>query len=278
MVTISPLYNKIEVIFRLRLLETFVDCAFAGLRTNFWQELIELQAAIYRLDSHFEHNKEIADWFTGQCWMEIDSRVVDLSGGKSDAGFARDIHSYEKIERSLRGHWRESLPNLESYYYFKTCDVRLCRKLILAQDKAKMTQADRRAWELLDLIGEIFDDLADFHEDLDTLNGNRFALNVLAQGARATARAYRELVERINNRAQRVEMADTGRLKSSGMLTALFGCIELVSRLLNALTIDEAMLDRLVGTSMLLTLGGAKCLAISAPSNSEIERFLHNAA
>ena len=278
MTSINPVYNRIEAIFKLRGLGDFADFSNARLDTNFWQQLTELQAAIYRLDSHYENNREIADWFTGECWMEIDARIIDLSGGRGGTALARDIHSYEKIEHSLRGHWRDSLPSLESYYHLKTCDVRLCREIILAQSKAKMTHGGRRAWELFDLIGEIFDDLSDFHEDLNDLNGNRFVLGVLAHGARVTTWAYRELVDEIRKRVQQFEMADTGTLKSSGITTASYGCIESVSVLLKALTIDEARLERLVGTSMLSTLGGAKCSEISELSCPPLEHRLRTAA
>ena len=60
MTSINPVYNRIEAIFKLRGLGDFADFSNARLDTNFWQQLTELQAAIYRLDSHYENNREIA--------------------------------------------------------------------------------------------------------------------------------------------------------------------------------------------------------------------------
>jgi len=181
--------KKIDQLFRTRRLAEHCEQVHVYNATTLLQKLKELQFTIYDLDKHFEYNWHLNDEAIHSCWMQILQRLYEITHGQQNLEeLVSDIRKYQRFEEAIRNPFDFSLPSVSQYYYLKTCDVRLARRLITLQkgSSLSLTAEYLQSWQLFDLISEVCDDLEDIHEDILTFNGNRFLLGIGLFGAEVT--------------------------------------------------------------------------------------------
>jgi hypothetical protein len=183
------LRNKITELFEYRdfpLLYKFSKIAPSSIEI-FNENLIQLQASIYHLDFYLETNWQIKKNEKATYWRNIKNQLAKFDIAQKDVDqYLSHIYKYEERELNLR---KNKLPislSTENYYYYKSCDVKLIRRLIyenLSNIKNLFTLSD---WRYFDLVTEINDDASDLEEDLSTINGNLILISYYELGRDAT--------------------------------------------------------------------------------------------
>lgn len=178
----NQLYQKIRRLFEYRLfpeLFSFDKKTSAADKALFCGKLEDLQAAIYYLDAHLEAHwdldQKILDWH----WENIRKHL-------SNFGLTHNVHheyinhirKYEKHERDMRFGRSPLRFDLEYFYFYKSCDVKLLRRLIYENFELRGQAGKLSDWRYYDLVTEVNDDVEDVFEDLDFINGNRFLLSL----------------------------------------------------------------------------------------------------
>jgi hypothetical protein len=183
------LHTKIVTLFEYRLFPALLklDTSLGpNEQTIFVNQLIELQKAIYYLDGHLEAHwgtdTEILDWH----WQQIQSRLTSIGIEESQHGaYLNHIKKYERHELSLRQNKDLLQFNLEYFYFYKSCDVKLLRRLIFEKCNLK-NGGSLSDWRYYDLITEVNDDVEDIFEDLHFINGNRVLMQLMRDGKSKT--------------------------------------------------------------------------------------------
>jgi len=181
-----------------RLLE-HADSAAVLVTQDKWTRLTALQGAIYELDAYFEENWSINRDRLSGIWHKIE-RELACSVGRLREALLNDILVYQGFEWSLRREFE--LPNLGEYYYYKTCDVRLLRRL-LEEDEQDRCRARLGAWNLYDIISEVADDFDDLELDIENFNGNRLLLGVGRNGGKRELSSYARLAANLERAIER---------------------------------------------------------------------------
>lgn len=136
--------------------------------------LLDLQARIYALDDLLERCWQPAPAELDLHWRTIgEAPVLDGMPGTERQALLRGLGDYLQQELSVRRGERLCDIPIGDFYFRKTCDVRLARDLIHRAAPRLETLVPRAAWEPLDRLTEVEDDLADREEDSSTFNGNR---------------------------------------------------------------------------------------------------------
>lgn len=217
---ISPRNNlvigkKIDLLFGARLLAEQCEQLLPYDLTSLLSNLKKLQLSIYCLDKYFEHTWILHKRHIDGLWSNILSTLRKIVGDKQNLEeLVRDIRAYQRLEESIRGSSLLLLPQLQRYYYLKTCDVRLARNIIMRRVSISLALPMRieylQAWELFDLASEVCDDLEDIDEDLGTFNGNRFLLEISITKPQSTINSYQEfellLIQRVASLRMRINL------------------------------------------------------------------------
>jgi len=166
--------------------------------------LLAVQESIYRLDQYGESHWSIKDSKINGLWSDIFDAISD-GDAKSlvqphVVRSLEELKAYQNIELALRFGVDPLAIPISNFYYLKSCDLRLCRTLA-AKHLGPVAQsvAELRLWRLLDVSGEIRDDLEDLEEDVSTLNCNRFMISLIKRGVSYTDREYREFLQRCSS-------------------------------------------------------------------------------
>ncbi len=140
------------------------------------EKLIAIQEAIYRLDQVLESKWEISEIEFAPHWDKIANTLVD-AGVASDLthSYLSNIRAYLKHEMQMRDGISPSQLDIEEYYYYKSCDVQLIRRVISDQSPILQRQMNLDHWRYFDYITEVNDDVTDIIEDHDSINGNGVA-------------------------------------------------------------------------------------------------------
>lgn len=164
--------------------------------------LFSLQGAIYLLDEYGEQIWRVNEVDLTALWKNI-YKSLGYWGIPLDESYLlfEDMKLYQGVEINLRRGILPTILPIERFYYLKTCDVRLSRKLIAshAPDRWK-EQLLFPLWCSYDLIGEVYDDLVDVSEDTTTFNCNRFLIQYETQGRLRTQEEYQLFISKINKR------------------------------------------------------------------------------
>ena len=187
--------KKINDLFELRHLPELCQGTPHKKGSAFYKKLIKLQKAIYDLDAHLESAWDIRAKDLKKYWDDIASILLELDVPKSKhAEYLSLIKKYQKHELQLRDGKMPFEYTMEYYYYYKSCDVKLLRRLIYDRipELSKLYQLSD--WRLFDLITELHDDVEDVFEDQDSINGNSFLLCINSKGLKQTVFEFQEMI------------------------------------------------------------------------------------
>lgn len=196
--------SKIKDLFEYRKLPELLAYQNDKDQDTFLSKLYDLQENIYYLDKFLESNWAIEMPDLDQYWKPI---YDSLSGfgiaPKEQDQYLSHIKTYQTHELSIRQKIAYSSLSLDYYYYYKSCDVRLLRRLIYEFNPALREVFDLSEWTSFDLITEINDDIDDIEEDKDVINGNGFILNSYLMGLEDTYITFALYIRKILERQAR---------------------------------------------------------------------------
>ena len=177
-----PYRDKIQELFEYRRIPQFIKQG--GIEDpKFEYHLYRLQASIYELDNYLETVWELDDDQIQSYWTDMKKELIYLVPDASQHDqYLYQIGIYLKREVGLR---QKSFPlsvSLEYFYYYKSCDVRLMRRLIYDHSTTNRSKLHPRHWLLYDYVTEVNDDVDDLLEDLEAYNCNRLLLDLYVNG------------------------------------------------------------------------------------------------
>ena len=171
-------------------------------------QLIDLQAKIYYLDAYLEQNWNLSEKELNKYWKEIHAALLALGVKKSELmDYTNHILKYQKHEVELRKNLLPTRLNIEYFYFYKSCDVKLIRRLLSEKLPIINTFYSAADWRYFDLVTEVNDDVTDLEEDLTTINGNRVLISIQEFGKRKTIETFTDFLNEI-------EANSTKRFKS----------------------------------------------------------------
>jgi len=195
---------KILDLFRHRHIDwLWAHSARAGDRAGY-ATLMRIQSAIYDLDAYLESNWRLSRQRLERYWQALQDELAALVPDPDDQyRLLEDIRQYQAQELMTRSGGDVSLIPLDDFYYYKTCDVRLIRELILRSDPPLREAIPASCWLAFDRITELEDDIEDQSEDQGTYNVNRYLAAVRSLGASPAAMAYRAYADELLGKALR---------------------------------------------------------------------------
>lgn len=192
--------NKIIQLFEYRELPALIELGGEeeSKSRESMEKLIDLQSCIYELDFVLESEWDLIEEQLQPAWQKIYKALSALEVASIDyADYCHNIYQYQKHELGQRQGKSLLRFELEYFYYYKSCDVKLMRRLIYEKYPLLKEKIDVKDWKIFDLITEIDDDIEDVYEDIGTNNGNRFLLSIDKYGIKESSRIYREYLENI---------------------------------------------------------------------------------
>lgn len=202
---IDTIEIKISELFEYRMLPWMIEqCDISHGETQFLQELTDLQYDIFLYDKELEAHWELDLDKLGELWTDIVERLISkgfCENSRSAESYLKEIKVYASNEMAMRDSQALADLPIDTFYYFKSCDVRLMRRLILEtcqlNDDAKELCLEN--WKNFDLITEVNDDVCDLQEDLATWNGNRWKSCLQEIGIKAAGKQYLEFLDDIQH-------------------------------------------------------------------------------
>ncbi len=171
---------KIEELFIYRKLPLLLKKGNYVRGCTLYENLVELQFLIYELDNYLESSWKITKKGLKPYWKAIAVSLTKLGVPKSKHDdYLSQIRKYQKHELELREGKLPTRYKLSYYYFYKSCDVKLLRRIIYDYIPQLKKEYSLSAWRNFDLITEINDDVEDLQEDVKTINGNCFFIHLL---------------------------------------------------------------------------------------------------
>ena len=193
--------DKIKNLFDYRKIPFLLSFDKNGIAIKLQERLIQLQKDIYNLDKYLESTWDIEPNQLATYWQPIHESMTSLGvESKEHKTYLSLIKRYQEHELGLRNNAFTIFSSLGFYYYYKSCDVKLIRKLLFEHIPNLAEDMDLADWLYFDLITEINDDIADIQEDKDVLNGNAFVLKSNLNGIEATYNEYVAFLKNIQNK------------------------------------------------------------------------------
>jgi len=207
------LRNKIIELFEYRELPTLIKYGQVEWDDSFYEGLIQLQYDIYKLDHELETNWDVDLAVIADRWTKIhgDLRQLGVDEAKLDK-YSSHIYKYQKHELEIRQRKLPTRLSMEYFYFYKSCDVKLLRRLIYDRNPALSSVVKTSDWRLFDLVTEINDDVEDLQEDTTTINGNRFLISMMQKGIDETVATFNNYLEDLNKRNQNVQSNQNPKL------------------------------------------------------------------
>ncbi len=172
-------------------------------------ELIELQENIYYLDAYLESNWNLDKKIISEKWKDIyNSKLFTSFDKREKIESCKEIFRYQTHEMELR---ESKLPiqlDMEFFYYYKSCDVKLLRRLIYKRYPILEKKYRIEDWLFFDLITELNDDIEDVFEDQQFYNGNSFNISVLYKGKEITHKTFKDFILDVVSRSERKAFVD----------------------------------------------------------------------
>jgi hypothetical protein len=213
----KSLHEKIISLFDYRLFPQLLQYGGKSDDENkeFYQNLIDLQTAIYHLDAHLEAHWDTDNTKLAWHWDNIKSKlnVFNIDNELSIA-YLNHIKKYEKHELELRAGKTPLRLDMEYFYFYKSCDVKLLRRLIYESLRLSPQCGKLSDWRYYDLVTEVNDDVEDLFEDLDFINGNRFLISLLFDGKKETAKVFLAFLNTIKSNAKEKYALGAGSFRS----------------------------------------------------------------
>ena len=163
-------------------------------RKDFLQDLLCLQDAIYQLDAILEAEWNVDMRLIDAAWKHIYEALKAFKTSNEIDDMVADIKAYQSHELGQRNELSVSEIKADSFYFTKSCDVRLMRELIFENYPSLYESYRLEDWKTYDIITEIRDDVDDLEEDRGTYNGNRFMKYLEENGIPDTKSHYYALV------------------------------------------------------------------------------------
>ncbi len=175
--------SKIKDLFEYRKLPLLLSFDKIGIKDKLLLKLVQLQKEIYYLDKYLESSWDVDLDVLETYWVPIYEALADFGiMQKEMPKYVNLIKRYQEHELAIRRGIIQSQLSLDYYYYYKSCDVKLLRKLIVEFIPELLNEMDLSDWIYFDLITELNDDIEDIQEDKDVNNGNGFILNAYLNG------------------------------------------------------------------------------------------------
>ena len=199
--------NKINLLFKYRRLPWLIEQAISHHERAeaLTERLTYLQYKIFLYDDHLEKNAIPDEGELQRLWEDIKMALKDIGISYNETeNYLEEIRIYAENELATRdGKDLSDLP-IRYFYYYKSCDVRLMRRLILEKSDRKV-DFRLKDWKLFDWITEVNDDVEDIIEDLNTFNGNRFLFCWKKRGASAAIIEYLEFLDGLEKELHQYE-------------------------------------------------------------------------
>jgi hypothetical protein len=193
----QQLRDKIEQLFEYRAFPELyrLSGGNAAELKNFHTQLVELQARIYDLDEYLETNWELKESKLNAFWNKIYHALSKLGIPPSKhTSYCNQIHKYQKHEADLRFNRMPTRLNMEYFYFYKSCDVKLQRRLLIEKYPRLGSIFTAADWRYFDLVTEVNDDACDLEEDTTTINGNRLLISFYIQGKEKTQQEFDKFI------------------------------------------------------------------------------------
>lgn len=203
----KELRNKIIELFEYRELPKLIAYGGGDWDDQFYEDLIQLQYDIYMLDYELETNWDVDMSIVDARWKEIhkDLGVLRVSASDYDK-YSSHIYKYQKHEIGIREGKLPTRLSMEYFYFYKSCDVKLLRKLIYDGNPQLAKVIKTSEWRIFDLVTEINDDVVDLQEDLTTINGNRFLISLLQLGKEKTVKIFNDFLDEMDVRNRSLDV------------------------------------------------------------------------
>jgi hypothetical protein len=200
---LSALEKKISDLFEYRRIPWLVNyIENEGFRELYLKLLIDLQKEIFHYDSELERSWTLDHQRLEVLWASMESslqRIISVGGDVEE--YLSQIRTYALNEMSMRtGFHLNNLP-IRYFYYYKSCDVRLIRRLIFERCEENVLKHNLSDWLIFDWVTEVNDDICDVFEDLDTNNGNRFLHSCMNVGLDRTFNEYIDFLHYLRGKA-----------------------------------------------------------------------------
>lgn len=194
-----PFSSKIRTLFEYRGIPELLD--IMGIPTqDFEYHLFALQSSIYFLDEYLETTWELDDQVIDKHWSEMKSQLsYFVSEDHLLDKYLYQISVYLKREVGLRNHELPLNTSLRHFYYYKSCDVRLIRRLIHDHCVQFRSKLDPVNWLIYDLITEVNDDVEDLSEDLGIYNCNRLLFECLVNGVQEAGELFKTFIGKLSD-------------------------------------------------------------------------------
>lgn len=191
--------KKIVELFDYRLLPTLMKVGNQGIFDDeYYEQLIDLQYKIYLFDEVLE-----SDWIINQIriketWDDIYDQLnhIGLDPSLHDE-YCSYLYTYQKHEEEIRDGKLPLEYAMEYFYYYKSCDVKLIRRLIYDRYSSLHDIVTLDGWKVFDLVTEVNDDVEDLLEDTSTINGNRYLISMLHDGEEVTKSVFLDFLDQL---------------------------------------------------------------------------------
>ena len=185
-------------------------------------------------------------------WQKIYQSLLALNIPKeAHDKYCRHIYKYQRHELDIR---KEKLPtrlSMEYFYFYKSCDVKLLRKIIYQNNLNLSHTLKESKWRLFDLVTEINDDVVDLQEDIDTINGNRFLISLIQYGKAETQKVFSEFLKEIEIRNRQKNISFSNIDLTNWTKTQVDETLELLDLQIDKFdSLDTSLYDRLVGRKL----------------------------
>lgn len=217
--------DKIIELFKYRKLDVLLKKGHYSLDSELANKLIALQSAIYDLDMYLELNWKVTKTKLNQYWKGIHACLKDLGVAKSEyKDYLKHIRKYEAHELAMRKGKLPTSMSLSYYYFYKSCDVKLIRRIIYDYIPALKKEWSLSDWRQFDFVTEINDDIEDLYEDIDIVNGNYFLISLKENGKQKTQTAFTKYLDKmVEESEKRFAKKDSKSQKSLNSWSKSYG-------------------------------------------------------
>lgn len=154
---------------------------------DFYEDLIQLQYRIYLLDAVLEKDWNVDMDALKKSWDVINEQLLYLGVAEEDLeDYGSYLKTYEVHELNIRAGKTPQDHPIEYFYYYKSCDVKMIRRLIYDRYPQLAEKVSLNDWKVFDLITEVNDDVDDVNEDTHTINGNGYLIGIIMNGKSET--------------------------------------------------------------------------------------------
>lgn len=161
--------------------------------------LIRLQQDIYFLDEYLESNWQLDPEELKLYWNQIHQSLsyLGIPSSKYDE-YSAHIYKYQRHEEQIRGTRSLLRLSMEYFYFYKSCDVKLLRRIIYIHAPQLSKYYKLSDWRYFDLITEVNDDVEDLLEDLSCINGNRLMMTIEKRGIESARQEFIDFIDQIS--------------------------------------------------------------------------------